>query len=95
MDPPREFLTRSTEDVPAQDLNQLSFVTSSQDEEISGTMPDFVQGDSATTSSLFGLDTKSSDSDINFASSLLRKRGIGWLLEVEDVDAEIYDKPLL
>ena len=39
---------------------------------------------------------KSTDFGIgNLTSNVLNKRGFGWLLEIEEIDEEAYEKPLL
>lgn len=94
MDPPKEFLSSSLshDSSSASDLNGFSFVKTDQNDEITGNM----QSDNMKS---FSSDN---DSEINNyglfergASNLLKSKGVGWLLEVEDADDETFDKPLL
>jgi len=90
MDPPREFMssTVGSESPTTNDLGQFSFVSTEHNDEISGTMinPADEEHFQQKNTSIF---------DTGLASSLLKARGVGWLLEVEDSNDETFDKPLL
>ena len=74
------------------ELGDLSFVSSEsmQNDIYSGTM----ENSDPLSSKLSGPSAFGAEKD-GLASQILNKRGFGWLLEVEDVDDEVNDKPLL
>lgn len=74
------------------ELGDLSFVSSEsmQNDIYSGTM----ENNDTSSSKHSGPSAFGADND-GLASQVLNKKGFGWLLEVEDVDDEATDKPLL
>ncbi|XP_065062156.1 protein YIPF4-like [Rhopilema esculentum] len=79
-------MTSQTQDMANIELGELSFVSTESDQNVySGTMINNDQ--SSTTKDATGVD--------GLTSNILNKRGFGWLLEIEDIDDEAYDKPLL
>ena len=80
-------MTSQTQDMANIELGELSFVSTENDQNVySGTMMNNDQS-SMTTKDATGVD--------GLTSNILNKRGFGWLLEIEDIDDEAYDKPLL
>ena len=75
------------------ELGDLSFVSSEsmQNDFYSGTM----ENNDASSSKISGPPAFGAAENDGLASQILNKRGFGWLLEVEDVDDEVDDKPLL
>ena len=90
MDPPRDFINSSlhTNDSRNSEYEgQFSFESFPDTDNISGLMSGKSEKDVLPThTSLF---------DNNLTNSLLNKKGISWLLEVEDDDDETFEKPLL
>ena len=71
------------------ELGDLSFVSSE-------TPQDDVYGLMENSELDLKKQQKSSDFGIDgLTSNIFNKRGFGWLLEVEEVDDEAFDKPLL
>ena len=73
------------------ELGDLSFVSTE-------TAPDGMYGEMENTDPSGNGQKTTSEFGIGadgLASSILSKRGFGWLLEVEDIDDEAFDKPLL
>ena len=88
MDPPREFMSSSlSSDNPFQTGSaDFSFVATDHHEgEITGQMENTTNPPQKDDGILDG----------GLASNLLKSRGIGWLLEVENVGDEAFEKPLL
>ena len=71
------------------ELGDLSFVsTETPQDDMYGQMENNEPtGINQKSSSEFGVE--------GLTSNILNKRGFGWLLEVEEVDDEAFDKPLL
>ncbi|XP_065661947.1 protein YIPF4 isoform X2 [Hydra vulgaris] len=90
MDPPRDFMTSSLHTNSSKNNEyegQFTFESFPDTDGVSGMMSGKAEKDVITThTSLF---------DNNLTNSLLNKKGISWLLEVEDDDDETFDKPLL
>lgn len=85
MDPPREFISSSPFKNDQPD-SEFSFVVSDHhNEEISGQMQSTTDDSPQKSSNFFD----------NGAAKLFKARGIGWLLEVENVGDEAFEKPLL
>lgn len=73
----------------AVELGELSFVSSeTPQDDMYGLMENSeFDGKKQNKSADFGID--------GLTSNIFNKRGFGWLLEVEEVDDEAFDKPLL
>ena len=82
-------MARDAKGMSSVELGDLSFVNSDTSQDgVYGQMENHeLDGINKKGTTDFGIE--------GLTSTILTKRGFGWLLEVEEVDDEAFDKPLL